>query len=245
MNRILFEKSEISGGIAVFGGARAAHVANVLRAEAGDTIKTGEIDGKVGTSEIVEVSPDRVVARVAHDGESVRPWADLILAPPRPRAFKRLLPQLIAMGVGRIVLIGAQKVEKDFWGATILKEENWRPVAVDALMQSGATAMPRIELRRNFRKFAQEELDAMFPHGARIVAHPGGEGAWNVAWRLAEEAPRAAARLLFAIGPEGGWTEEEVAMLEGRGFARVSLGPRILKTETAAVALLAAYLSLA
>ena len=46
-------------------------------------------------------------------------------------------------------------------------------------------------------------------------------------------------RLLLAIGPEGGWTDDEVALLESHGFARYSLGPRILRTDTATVALLA------
>ena len=48
-----------------------------------------------------------------------------------------------------------------------------------------------------------------------------------------------AGRPLLAVGPEGGWTDEEVEMLEGRGFARYSLGPRILRTDTAVISLIA------
>ena len=262
MNRILFEADEIRDGVASFGGVRAAHVRDVLHGEVGQILKTGELDGRVGHGEIVEMDGDVVRVRVAHDAEPLASWVDLVLAPPRPRVLKRLLPQLAAMGVGRIVLVGAQKVEKDFWGATLLREENYRPLLVDGLMQGAAsTAVPQILARRNFRRFASDELDSLFPASRRIVAHPGegcgkvekwksGEvGKWKSGevekwksgevgkWRSGEV--EELGRMVLAIGPEGGWTDDEVALLESRGFSRYSLGPRILRTDTAAIALLA------
>ena len=175
-----------------------------------------------------------IKVRCHHQEESLRPWVDLILAPPRPRVMKRLLPQLASLGVGRIFLIGAKKVEKDFWGATLLKSENYRPLLIDGLMQAGTSILPTLETRRNFRKFVREELDTIFPSSTRIIAHPYG----------VESAPSSSlfplpSSLLLAIGPEGGWTDDEVALLEEHGFTRYSLGSRILRTDTATVALLA------
>lgn len=238
MNRILFEKSEITDGVVEFTGARAAHIVEVLNSEVGDTVKTGELDGKIGTGvvkniESVESKDGKsyvIRLELSHTGESLHPWADLILAPPRPRVFKRLLPQLAAMGVGDIVLVGAKKVEKAFWGATVLKEENYRPLFVDGLMQSGTTIVPRLELRRNFVRFIREELDSLYPDSTRIVAHP-----YNA--EPIGEPPQG--RLLIAIGPEGGWTDEEVELLKSKGFQCRSLGGRILRTDTATIALLA------
>ena len=232
MNRILFEKEEISGGVATFGGVRAEHVLKVLHGEVGQILKTGELDGPIGTGEITAIDGGRVTVRLTHDSEPLAPWVDLILAPPRPRIMKRLLPQLAALGVGRIVLVGAKKVEKDFWGATLLKEEIYRPLLADGLMQAGTTAMPTVTAVRNFRKWLHEDLDREFSSKRRIVAHPYGAEAQPDLGSPAD-------RLLLAVGPEGGWTDEEVALLEERGFARYSLGPRILRTDTAVVALLA------
>ena len=275
MNRILFETDEIVNGVATFGGARAEHVLNVLHGEVGQVLKTGEINGLIGTSEIISIAPYpqrprcealangsavtaprgedvsgtvRITVRCTHTERSILPWIDLILAPPRPRVMKRLLPQLATLGVGRIFLVGAKKVEKDFWGATLLKPENYRPLLIDGLMQAGTSILPTLETRRNFRKFVKEELAGLFPSSARIVAHPytvpdassrrGGVTAYSPA-SASTRGRVGYGNLLLAVGPEGGWTDEEVALLEEHGFTRYSLGSRILRTDTATIALLA------
>ena len=237
MNRILFEPDELSAdGLVTFGGVRAEHVRTILHGEVGQPLKTGVVNGPIGTGVIERIDGDTVTVRCVHDREALPPWIDLILAPPRPRAMKRLLPQLAAMGVGRIVLVGAAKVEKAFWGAQLLKEEIYRPLLVDGLMQAGTTALPTIQLERGFGRWLEggrfEEQFGDQPD--RIVAHPAPQA-------TTIQAPSTKHPLL-AIGPEGGWTDDEVARLEAHGFRRMSLGPRILRTDTATIALLARLL---
>lgn len=238
MNRILFEPDELKGDTVILSGARAAHILTVLHGEVGQSLKVGMIDGLAGTGVVTAIEPgatpqaSRLAVKVSLIAPSPRPWIDLILAPPRPRVLKRLLPQLATLGVGTIVLVGAKKVEKDFWGATLLKEEIYRPLLVEGLVQAGTTILPRIEVRRNMRSFLSDELETMFPTELRLIAHPGGKG-------TCREMKPAGARPLLAVGPEGGWTDEEVARFEARGFSRYSLGERILRTDTALIALLA------
>lgn len=141
------------------------------------------------------------------------------------------------MGVGRIILVGAKKVEKDFWGATLLKEAEYRPLLIEGLMQGGTSILPTIETRRNFRRFVTDELDGLFPTAKRVVAHPYVDAAPAQFQNYVDAAT--SSRLLLAIGPEGGWTDDEVELLEEHGFSRYSLGGRILRTETATIALLA------
>jgi len=277
MNRILFEKDEIVDGVVTFCGVRAEHVLNVLHGEVGQILKTGEVNGPIGTGEIVAIGvddrcrcrkeeedsavdlhlkpPPKITVKISHAEQSLAPWVDVILAPPRPRVMKRLLPQMAAMGVGRIILVGAEKVEKDFWGATLLKEENYRPLLIDGLMQCGTSILPTVETWKSFNRFMREGLPT-FTHERRIVAHPYEKGIRNEELGIRSEGridsfeknvksaiPNSSFlirnSLLLAIGPEGGWTDAEVNKLEQAGFSRYSLGSRILRTDTATIALLA------
>ena len=263
MNRILFNADELDAdGRATFGGARAEHVLTILHGEVGQTLKTGVVDGLIGTGVIERIEGEMVTVKCVHDREAPPPWIDLILAPPRPRAMKRLLPQLAAMGVGRIVLVGAAKVEKAFWGAQLLKEAIYRPLLVDGLMQAGTTALPTIQIERAFGRWLEGgRFEEQFGgQKDRIVAHPSSiskvDNDPNAPNDLNDpndpndlndlndpNDPKglksAMDRPIIAIGPEGGWTDDEVARLEAHGFRRMSLGPRILRTDTATIALLA------
>ena len=195
-----------------------------------------------------------MTVRCTHETPSLPPWIDLILAPPRPRVMKRLLPQLATLGVRRIFLVGAEKVEKAFWGAQLLKEEIYRPLLVDGLQQAGTTAVPTIHIAKSIRHFIDFKLDSAFGgQSPRIVAHPaarsasapyqailGGQslafGGQSLEFPCGALGERALP--VLAVGPEGGWTDGEVARLEEKGFVRMSLGPRILRTDTALIALL-------
>ena len=233
MNRILFDKCEMLDSRVTIRDFRADHIIDVLHGEVGQKLKTGEIDGPIGTGTILLVDREKRIVEISleHNEKSLAPWIDLILAPPRPRVMKRLLPQLATMGAGRIILVGANKVEKDFWGATLLKDENMRPLLIEGLMQAGTSTLPHVETRRNLGAFIGDELDAMFLNSQRILAHPGESVSLG---RISTNK-----RILLAVGPEGGWTDKELDLFEAKGFSRYSLGKRILKTETACIALMA------
>ncbi len=142
MNRILFEKSEISNGVAEFSGARALHILNVLHGEVGQKLKTGELDGKIGSGTILsrggEVDCPRIRVLVEHTKESLHPWCDLILAPPRPRVMKRLLPQLATMGVGRIFRV----VDNQFFFYTVGNQFHSRSSRMDLVHHVDGIVIP-------------------------------------------------------------------------------------------------------
>lgn len=242
MNRILFEPCEVRDGLATFSDVRAEHILDVLHGEVGQTLKTGIIDGPIGTSVIERIDGKAVTVRCAHDTPSLPPWIDLILAPPRPRSMKRLLPQLASLGVRRIFLVGAEKVEKAFWGAQLLREEVYRPLLVDGLQQAGTTQLPTIHVSKSFAHFMRRNFDSTFGEQTpRIVAHPYAAGTSSKVFHPVFERGHIP---VLAVGPEGGWTDFELALLEEKGFDRMSLGPRILRTDTALVALLGILMSL-
>ena len=237
MNRILFEPGEIGAdGRAVFGDVRAEHIRSVLHGTAGQPLKTGVVGGKVGVSVIEAVTSTSITVRCIHDRAPLPPWCDLVLAPPRPRVMKRLLPQLATLGVRRLFLVGAEKVEKAFWGAQLLKPEIYRPLLIEGLMQGAvSTQLPEVHQEKRFSKWISDgDFKKNFENQPfRVVAHPP----------LSGTVPTPSGTVpVFAIGPEGGWTDQEVAVLEAAGFVRHSLGSRILKTETATIALLSRFM---
>ena len=107
------------------------------------------------------------------------------------------------------------------------------------MMQCGTSRVPMIRCERNFRRYAEMQMADEFAGCDKVVAHPSPSECKieSVKCKMGE-----GNRFVFAIGPEGGWTEDEVAMIESKGFIRRSLGSRILRTDTATLALIAQFM---
>jgi RsmE family RNA methyltransferase len=107
---------------------------------------------------------------------------------------------------------------------------------VKALEQVWDTRAPEIVVHRSFDWFCERKLDALLaPRDGRspkaLIAHPGGAG-------LRTCTAKETGRILIAIGPERGWSEEEVSRFEARSFEHIGLGERVLRVEIALVYLL-------
>jgi 16S rRNA (uracil1498-N3)-methyltransferase len=109
------------------------------------------------------------------------------------------------------------------------KAHRWQEIAVKAVQQSRRAKLPRVESYRSF----QEALKVCQKEGLKILLYEKeGENLKNV---LRENPPQ---RIYAMIGPEGGFTEEEVKLAKEKGFIPIQLGQRILRTETAAITLI-------
>jgi len=236
MNLILCEADEVGpDGAATLTGARAAHLLQVLRAQPGDTVRLGVVDGPKGHGTVVTIGEDVVVLRCElGDASPPVPAVDLLLALPRPKVLRRLWAQLAALGVGRILLTNAERVERNYFDTHVLDEATYRPLLIEGLQQAADTRLPRVSIHRQFRPLVEDELGPPAADERRLVAQPGHGSSWRT---LASGAD--GGRVLLAIGPEGGWNAFELDLLTRRGFAAISLGPRILRTDTACIALLA------
>lgn len=239
MNLILCEADELrDDGVVRLTGGRAAHVRTVLRAEAGDTVQIGVVDGPKGRGEILAMDDRNVTVRCDFVAEAAppRPAVDLLLALPRPKVMRRLWAQLAALGVGRIILTNAERVERNYFDAHVLDEATYRPLLIEGLQQAADTRLPLVSIHRQFRILVEDELDGLSNDGVRLVAHPDGQGSLEAA---AATSTADGARALLAIGPEGGWNAFELTLLKRHRFEPISMGPRILRTDTACIALLA------
>jgi RsmE family RNA methyltransferase len=235
MNLILLDAREVrSDGACVLHDRRALHIASVLKSKPGDELRLGLINGPLGAGVVVAVQPDKVNLQCRFEADPpAPPAADLLLALPRPKVMKRLWAQLAALGVGKIALTNAARVERCFFDTHVLEPSFYRPQLLEGLQQARDTRLPEISLHRRFRPLVEDELDTLFQAGLRLVAHPEAKG--TIAAAMAE---KPAARVLLAVGPEGGWIPFEMDLLRAHGFLPVGLGPRPLRTDTACIALL-------
>lgn len=236
MNLILCEPHEAGAdGVVTLTGARAAHVRNVLRARPGDTVRIGVVDGPKGHGEVLALDDHGVTLRCKLDTPvPAPPVVDLLLALPRPKVLQRLWAQFAALGVGRILLTNASRVERHYFDTHVLDESTYRPLLIEGLQQAGDTRLPRVTIHRQFRILVEDELGARPSDERRLVAHPGAD---RLVTALTGDPHHR--RVLLAIGPEGGWNAFELELLTHHGFDAISLGPRVLRTDTACIALLA------
>ena len=236
MNLLILEPEELddAAGVTV-GGPRAAHLVNVLKVTPGQTVRVGLLDGAHGVAAVTAIAPGRVSLRCSFDATlPPRPRVDLLLALPRPKVMRRVWAQLAALGVGRIILTNATRVERPYFDTHVIAPACYRPLLVEGLQQARDTRLPLVSIHRQFRVLVEDELDKLFTNGTRLLAHPGAATAIPDAVRA-----HAAERLLIAVGPEGGWNAFEVSLFEAHGFHTVALGQRTLRVDTACIAVLA------
>ena len=236
MNLILLETSELdASGRVRLADHRARHIREVLKAEPGRAIRIGVINGPRGTASVEAVEGHEVDLRcLLETVVPPRPAMDLLLALPRPKVMRRLWAQLAALGVGRILLTNAWKVERVYFDTHVLEPETYRPLLIEGLQQAQDTRLPEVSIHRQFKVLVEDDLDTLCPSSVRLLADPG------AALRLNELIfPNPEMRVLLAVGPEGGWTDHEKQLLQQHGFQPVGMGSRTLRTDTACLALLA------
>lgn len=212
-------------------GRRALHAREILRAAQGDALRVGRLHGDLGNGEVLHIDANEVHLRVAlTDPPPARADIDLLLAIPRPKALKKVLPALASLGVDRIVLVNAARVEKSYFDSKVLDPSFTEELFALGLEQARDTRPPQLHIRERFKPFVEDELESLLGvHAAhRLLAHPTAEQGLVDLPR-----PTTADRLLLAIGPEGGWVPFEVELLKTHGFTPFSVGPRILRVETA------------
>lgn len=231
MNRLLLEPAEVVGTRVRLGGRRAQHLLEVLRVEPGRTLRAGIIDGPLASATVVavaapEVELELVVGAPAPPLLPVTLW----LAVPRPKVLARVLQAVAAIGVARIELTRAWRVDKAYLGSPRLSPTALRRELVLGAEQGGGTCLPAVRVHDRFMALVDGGID-----GARaLVADPGSAVPIETCVTAGPWTPT-----VVAIGPEGGWMDRELDTLVERGFHRFSLGAPILRTEAAVVAALA------
>lgn len=231
MNLILLDAPDFpEPAVARLTDGRARHITSVLKAKPGAILRIGLRNGPRGVGTLLAGTEHEVLLACAFEEKPPpRPPLDLLLALPRPKVLKRLWAQLAALGVDRIILTNAAKVERNYFDTHVVEPAFYTPLLVEGLQQAQDTHLPRVSIHRRLKPLIEDELDPLSDAPIRLLADPA----------AVTPAPGPGpTRTLLAVGPEGGWVDFERDLLRQHGFRPFSLGPRTLRTDTACIALL-------
>jgi len=207
-------------------GSEANHIKNVLRLRAGDKIILFNGSGNEYKAEIIAVSSNSVEALILHSIESSRESpTEIIIAQAflKEKKMEELIRPLTELGISRwIPFIAEHCVSRPDEKRLHSRYERWKSIAKESLKQCRRTKTLDISPVLSFENILQIGQNC----DVRLIF-----------WEKAVEAiPDQGHKIIALMGPEGGFSESEVKMAQDAGFAAVTLGPRILRAETATIA---------
>jgi len=233
MNLLLFFPEDyIDKDIVRISSRRFLHIKNILKSKENDLLNVGLLNGNMGEGKIIKIAKNYADIKVNLTTPPPKPLnVKLILSLMRPIVLKRLLLTITTLGIKEIYLINSNRVEKSFFKSNLLKEKNLLEPLYLGLEQAKDTILPKVYIEPLFKPFVEDKLPEIIKNTTALIAHPDNSTPANKTIKPP---------ITLAIGPEGGFIDYEVDKLRSLGFIPISLGPRILKVETAAVSLISA-----
>jgi 16S rRNA (uracil1498-N3)-methyltransferase len=230
MARRRFFVEQVHSGGAEISGESAQHLTRVLRVEAGQTFEITDTN-RVWLATVESARRDSVRFRVTEEIDPGPPLPEvtLYLALIKFERFEWAVEKAVELGVTRIVPVNAARSERGLSEGAQKRVQRWRRIAHEASEQSRRLSAPEIDAPAKMAEALKDSATHRFWCDERPGA-PGLSGIYR---------PRDGDSTALAIGPEGGWTEAERAQFEAAGWKGVSLGPLVLRAETAVCAALA------
>jgi 16S rRNA (uracil1498-N3)-methyltransferase len=208
-------------------GDEAHHLLHVLRLREGDEITLFDGEGHHFRAVITRCSEESAEVERLEALPSNESHLELRIAVAIPKGDKMatLIRMLTELGIHRLIPLVSERTVVGSPSANRKKVPRWERIAMEACKQSGRSRIPKVEEPVLFEELLNEELP---PH--RLLLCPNGD-----------DLPKtpSSQSCLALVGPEGGWTRDEMARAEEKGFHTLGLGQRILRVETAAVTLAA------
>ena len=224
MNIVLLDPRQTESEIWLITSKRQLeHLKQHINVQVGDTLKVGIREGQRYLTEVVEVTEQVVKLKpIQIEPVPAKLPVTLIVAMPRPKVLRRLIMDSVTLGVEKIILLHSYRVDKSYWQTPFLQQLD--QYITLGLEQAGDTISPKIEIYKRFKPFVEDVLPGLITTDCpAYVAHPYAD----MKMPFAIDHP-----CTIMIGPEGGFIPYEVDLLIKNGCQAVSLGNRIIRTET-------------
>lgn len=238
MNICLFSPEEILNPLDIQ-DERAQHILKILHKKEGESFSAGIIGGQAGTAVIKKISVEekkssdgkktfkggKIYFEFApeSDGKKLYPLK-MIIGFPRPIQLKRLLRDMASLGVQEVHLTGTELGEKSYLKSDLATKGEAEKFLLDGSIQAGSTQVPKLFIHQTLKN-CLEQIDLE----GKLFALDNIEPSQSLSCTLKEKPQKAIA----AIGSERGWTNSERQLFKQNGFELLSMGKRILRTETA------------
>ncbi len=235
----LFKKDQVKNKIYKISDERFRHINEVLKSDEEDILEVGFLNGPKGSARVIKLNENFIELEIINLKEisAAEYNIDLICALPRPQTLKKILPTIATIGVRKLHLIRANRVEKSYFQSPLVSSEKQFPYLLEGLSQGKLTRMPEVTIHNKFRPFFENylpEAESSENNPAlKVVAHPDTEQTFY------DFVNNDVKRIIVAIGPEGGWVPFEIELMERQGFSLVNISNSILRVETAVTASLA------
>lgn len=224
MNIVLLDPRQTQAALwSITSKRQLEHLQQHVKIQVGDTLKVGIRGGKRYCCEVISVAEQAIQLKALYEETVPKKLpVTLIVAMPRPKVLRRLIMDSVTLGVEKIILLHSYRVDKSYWQSPFLQQlEQYITLGLE---QAGDTIAPEIEIYKRFKPFVEDVLPhLMSAECPAYVAHPYAE----TTMPFALEHPCS-----IVIGPEGGFIPYEIDLLVNNGCQAVSLGNRILRTET-------------
>ncbi|MDM8525991.1 RsmE family RNA methyltransferase [Desulfococcaceae bacterium HSG8] len=229
MRRFFIDPSE-TASMSFITGTDAKHIKNVLRMKPGDKILLFDGLGTEYESSIISLSPGSVEVSIIRKLKPITsPFARIIIAQAllKDRKMDGLVRQLTELGMAKwMPFISERSVSRPDMGRLAARRERWKKIAKEALKQCRRSTLPEIELPVSF----EDILDVGKSSDLRVVFWENETFNFGV-----QSCGNRYHTIIAMLGPEGGFTCREIEAARDCGFITASLGPRILRSETAAI----------
>lgn len=231
-----FFTTDINDNHAVIHGDDVKHISKVLRLKTGDVIQICNGNGKECDAQITSISKDTVEAETKEWRLSAsEPLTKITLFQCLPKAGKMeiIIQKCVELGVNAVVPVQSERCVVVLKPPYESRIERWQRVSEEASKQSRRGMIPSVSEPCALQNLSFESFDTV------LVAY---EDERTVTLKSVLKSSKCMRSVAIIIGPEGGFSENEIGLLETKGARCVSLGPRILRTETAGMAMLAQIL---
>lgn len=236
MYQFFVEDAQISNGIVTIENEDVKHIKNVLRLKCGEKVRISSNSGENYFGEIDTLADRMVLVRILEEHAANTELPNkiyLFQGLPKSDKLEFIIQKAVELGACEIIPVAMKNcvVKLDEKKASA-KQTRWQEIAKSAAKQSKRSIIPTVRKPLSYR----EALEAAAVLDVRLVPYENERG--MAATKEAVEAVRPGQSIGIFIGPEGGFAEDEIALAKERGMQLVSLGRRILRTETAGLAML-------